>query len=162
MDEKLWSYISKKGDPPDALRFSTDPYADIATQFTHNHPEGLKSARAVVASITISLQGVHKEDIKRRIEKIYGYRLDSPLDEIRKTYSFNETCQETVPEAITAFLESHNYVSAVQNAISLGGDADTLAAIAEAYYQEIPEELVAFAESKLPQEIWDVLVPKSK
>lgn len=111
---------------------------------THNHPEGIKGALAVADSIFICRmhEGNNLKDLKRQvgkhIEKEYGYDLSRTLDEIRPTYRFSESCQDTVPQAITAFLESTDFEDAIRNAISLGGDSDTLAAItgsiAEAAY----------------------------
>lgn len=120
-------------------------YAEVSAAVTHNHPEGIKGAKATAAAIFLARKGKSKYDIKAYIESEYGYDLKRTLDEIRPSYSFNESCQETVPEAIIAFLESVDFQDAVRNAISLGGDSDTLAAItgsiAEAAYN-IPEEIV--------------------
>ena len=96
---------------------------------THNHPEGVKGAQATVSAIYLPRTDMKKDKIKEYIETKYGYDLSRTLDEIRPVYRFNETCQETVPEAIIAFLESHGFEDAIRNAISLGGDSDTLAAI---------------------------------
>ncbi|MDO5424081.1 MAG: ADP-ribosylglycohydrolase family protein [Eubacteriales bacterium] len=129
--------------------------AKTSAAVTHNHPEGIKGAMAVADAIFMARLYRGKweddyanrfyptmEDLKRGIrgqmEQEYGYDLSRSLDEIRPTYRFNETCQETVPQAITAFLESTDFEDAIRNAISLGGDSDTLAAItgsiAEAAY----------------------------
>ena len=101
-----------------------------------------------------------KKKIKEHIEKEYGYDLSKTLNEIRPTYRFNETCQETVPQAIVAFLESTDFEDAIRNAISLGGDSDTLAAItgsiAEAAYG-IPEDIKQKALSYLDEPLKDVL-----
>ncbi|MDR2076842.1 MAG: ADP-ribosylglycohydrolase family protein [Desulfovibrio sp.] len=109
----------------------------IVTEVTHNHPEGLKGAESVSVAVYMAKTGATKKEIRERIEKDY-YPLGFTLDDIRETYLFNETCQETVPQAIVAFLESITFEDAVRNAISIGGDSDTLAAItgsiAEAYY----------------------------
>ncbi|MDR2619621.1 MAG: ADP-ribosylglycohydrolase family protein [Propionibacteriaceae bacterium] len=105
---------------------------------THNHPEGIKGAQATAAAIYLARTGKTKPEIKNYIETTYGYDLSKTLDEIRPTYRFNESCQDTVPQAIIAFLESEDFKDAIRNAISLGGDSDTLAAItgsiAEAAY----------------------------
>ncbi|MDR2561505.1 MAG: ADP-ribosylglycohydrolase family protein [Holophagales bacterium] len=112
--------------------------AEISAAVTHNHPEGIKGAKATAAAIYLARTRCGKPEIKEYVEKNYGYDLCRTLDEIRPGYTFNETCQETVPEAIIAFLESGNFDDAIRNAVSLGGDSDTLAAItgsiAEAYY----------------------------
>ncbi len=113
------------------------------TVVTHNHPEGVKGAEATACAIFLARTGHSKEEIRSFIEENY-YTLDFTIDEIRPTYEFNETCQGTVPQAIEAFLESNSFEDAIRNAISVGGDSDTLAAIAggiaEAFYG-IPEEL---------------------
>jgi ADP-ribosylglycohydrolase len=115
--------------------------AELSASVTHNHPEGIKGAKAVAAAIYLARTGKGKAKIKEYIEGKYGYNLSQTLDEIRPTYKFNESCQETVPQAIIAFLESEHrfsmgrwhgseFVDAIRNAVSLGGDSDTLAAIA--------------------------------
>ncbi len=113
------------------------------TEVTHNHPEGIKGAQAVASAIFLARTGKTKKKIRHHIETTYGYDLSKSLDEIRPTYEFNESCQRTVPEAITAFLESDDFEDAIRNAISLGGDSDTLACItggiAEAFYGGVPD-----------------------
>lgn len=110
--------------------------SEAVTAVTHNHPEGIKGAEAVATLIHVALKGADKESMK--YQAITYYDMDFTLDEIRDTYQFNETCQNTVPQAIKAFLESTSFEDAIRNAISIGGDSDTLAAItgsiAEAYY----------------------------
>lgn len=95
---------------------------------THDHPEGIKGAVATAAAIFLAKNGHTKDEIRRHVEEHY-YPLDRTLDEIRPVYQFNETCRGTVPEAIIAFLESDSFEDAVRNAVSLGGDSDTLGAI---------------------------------
>jgi ADP-ribosylglycohydrolase len=145
----------------DRLHNTTRSEAAFLTGVTHNHPEGYNGAFAVVESIISARAGESKEKIKKRVMGLYGYNLNQTLDEIRPTYQFDETCQGSVPQAIIAFLESHDFVSAIQNAISIGGDSDTIAcitgSIAEAYYKEIPQELKDFAKSKLPDDIQEVM-----
>lgn len=118
--------------------------AEISARVTHNHPEGIKGAKAVAGAIYMALNKKTKDEIKEYIEKNY-YKLNFTLDKIRDSYEFDESCQGTVPQAIQAFLEAINFEDAVRNAVSLGGDSDTLAAIcgsiAEAYYG-IPEKIV--------------------
>ena len=113
------------------------------TEVTHNHPEGIMGAEATAVAIYLAREGKSIPEIREHIEKNY-YRLDFTLDGIRDTYKFNEICRDTVPQAIEAFLESTSFEDAIRNAISIGGDSDTLAAItggiAEAYYG-IPKEL---------------------
>jgi len=103
--------------------------AKISAEITHNHPEGIKGAQATAACIFLAKNNYSKDDIKEYVEKTYGYNLDGRLDVIRLDYTFDVSCQGTVPEAIIAFLESTDFEDAIRNAISLGGDSDTLAAI---------------------------------
>jgi len=116
--------------------------ARASAEVTHNHPEGIRGAQATAAATFLARQGNSKNKIRNVIEKQFGYDLSRGTSTIRQTYSFNESCQETVPEAITSFLESEDYEDAVRLAISLGGDADTLACIAggiaEAFYGGVP------------------------
>ena len=109
---------------------------------THNHEEGIRGAEATAAAIFLARSGKSREEIRTAIESRFGYDLSARLDEIRPDYSFDESCQGTVPPAIIAFLESRDYEDAIRKAISLGGDADTLACIAggiaEAFYGGVP------------------------
>ena len=144
--------------------------AQLSSEVTHNHPEGIKGAMATADAIFMCRYffgddgSDNPAEIKRRvkehIEKEYGYDLSKTLDEIRLTYRFNETCQDTVPQAIVAFLESTDFEDAIRNAISLGGDSDTLAAItgsiAEAAYG-IPEWITNKVYTYLDEPLKDVL-----
>lgn len=120
-----------------ATACSVDTYAKRSAAVTHNHPEGIKGALATANAIMFMRYRVKegtdmveaKEWLRDFIQKNYGYELSQSLDEIRPGYKFTESCQETVPQAITAFLESTDFEDAIRNAISLGGDSDTLAAI---------------------------------
>ena len=118
--------------------------ADAVTKVTHDHPEGMKGAEATVAAIFLARSGKSKEEIRAHIERHY-YKIDFTLDEIRPTYTFDVSCQGSVPQALEAFFESESFEDAIRNAISIGGDSDTIAAItggvAEAYYG-VPEELL--------------------
>jgi ADP-ribosylglycohydrolase len=120
--------------------------AKRSAEVTHNHPEGIKGAQATAAAIFLARTGSTKADIKRAMESLFGYDLSRTLDEIRPAYTFDISCQGTVPPAITAFLESNDYEDAIRKAISLGGDSDTLACItggiAEAFYKKIPTAIV--------------------
>ncbi|MGN1202672.1 MAG: ADP-ribosylglycohydrolase family protein, partial [Eubacterium sp.] len=137
-----------------------------SAEVTHNHPEGIKGAQATAAAIFLAKCSKSKEEIKEYIQDNF-YPLNKSLGEIRPNYRFNETCQETVPQAIQAFLESVDFEDAIRNAISLGGDSDTLAAItgsiAWAYYrqfgmplspdlQKIQDKVYTY----LPQEFIDI------
>ena len=120
--------------------------AEKSSAITHNHHEGKKGAKVVAAAIFLARNGYGKKEIKEFIEKSYSYNLSRTLAQIKPFYSFNETCQKTVPEAITCFLESEDFEDAIRKAIWLGGDSDTLACItggiAEAFYKKIPEEWI--------------------
>lgn len=115
----------------------TRQIARTVTAVTHNHEEGLKGAEATALAIFLARRGASKEEIQGRLSPDY-YRLDFRIDDIRPAYRFNETCQETVPQAIQCFLEADSFEDTIRTAISLGGDSDTLAAIAgsiaEAFY----------------------------
>lgn len=128
---------------------------------THNHPEGIKGAQATAAAVFLARTGSGKADIRQYVHDTFGYDLQRNIDKIRPVYHFNETCQQTVPEAIIAFLESTDYEDAIRLAISLGGDSDTLACItggiAEAYYKEIPELIVQKVLQILPEEMTAVI-----
>ena len=109
----------------------------IVTSVTHNHPEGIKGAEATAVAAYMALHGSKKEEIFTVIDNEY-YPMNFTLDEIRADYEFNETCQETVPQALKAFFEATDFEDAIRNAVSIGGDSDTIAAItgavAGAYY----------------------------
>ena len=125
------------------------------TEVTHNHPEGIKGAEATAVATWMALNGAHKPDIRKMIVREY-YQLDFTLNEIRPNYRFNETCQNTVPQALQAFFESKGFEDAIRNAISIGGDSDTLAAItgavAGAYYG-VPEHIANMVEFYLDSEL---------
>lgn len=120
-------------------------HAEMSAAISHNHPEGIKGAQATALAVFLARRGMRKEAIRARITRDYGYHLNRTVEEIRPTYAFDISCQGTVPEAIIAFLDSDSYEDAVRNAVSLGGDSDTLACIAggiaEAFYGEIPKTI---------------------
>ena len=120
-----------------------------SAEVTHNHPNGIKGAQAVVAATFLARKGESKDLIKRFVGERFGYNLDRTLDEIRPAYVFDVSCEGSVPEAIIAFLESTDFESALRKAISLGGDSDTIAcisgAIAQAFYGEIPKWMVDYS-----------------
>ena len=136
--------------------------AKTTAEVTHNHPEGIKGAQAVAVAVYMARNGSSKSEIRQYIQQHFpGYDLDRDCDTIRRDYRFDVTCQGSVPESIIAFLESVDYESAVQLAVSLGGDSDTMAAIAgsiaAAYYREIPDAITGQCLSKLPTEIIDII-----
>ena len=127
---------------------------------THNHPEGVKGAQATALAVFLARNGESKQNIKREITQRFSYGLDRTLDDIRPTYRFDVSCQGSVPESIIAFLESDSFEHAVRNAISLGGDSDTMAciagSIAEAFYGGVPEEMKAEVKRRLPAEFIEI------
>lgn len=119
-----------------------------SAEVTHNHFYGIQGAEVTAGSVFLAKSGKSKDEIKAFVENDY-YILNETLDEIRPSYEFNETCQDTVPQAIQAFMESTDYEDAIRNAISLGGDADTLAAITGSiawayYYHDRADEARSF------------------
>lgn len=136
--------------------------AEKSAEITHNHPEGIKGAVAVASSVFLARTGCSKQEIKDYIEDNLNYNLNRTIDEIRLSYHFDVSCQGSVPEAIISFLESHDFESAIRNAISIGGDSDTIAAIAgaiaEAFYKEIPETIKVEVLKRLPDEFVTVLL----
>ena len=116
-----------------------------SAEVTHNHPEGVKGAQAVATAVFLARTGSDKPAIKAHLEREFGYDLGGRLDDIRASYSFDVSCQGSVPQSIIAFLESTDFEDAVRNAVSLGGDADTMAciagAVAEAHFGGVPEHI---------------------
>jgi len=119
--------------------------AKESAEVTHNHPEGIKGAQATAASIFLARTNNSKDEIKEFVEKNFKYNLDLDLEDLRKKYRFNESCQDTVPQAIYTFLISESFEDSIRKAIYIGGDSDTLAcingSIAEAFYGGVPEEI---------------------
>ena len=134
--------------------------ARISSEVTHNHPEGIKGAQATAAAIFMARTGSTKEEIKNYIVTTFGYDLSRTIDEIRPTYDHVETCQETVPEAITAFLEGEDFEDVIRTAVSLSGDCDTLTciagSIAEAFYG-VPDWLKTECINRIDPEMIEVL-----
>jgi len=135
--------------------------AALSASVTHDHPEGIKGAEATAAAIYLADNGSTKEEIKAHIEANY-YPLPDTVAELQKTYTFDESCQGTVPQAITAFLESTDFEDAIRNAVSIGGDTDTVAAItgsiAWVYYNRTaPAGLIEAINACLPQEFIDTI-----
>ncbi len=135
--------------------------AEKSAEVTHNHPEGIKGAQATAAAIWHARKGHEKMKIKSYIESTFGYDLSRRLDDIRPEYKYNETCQGSVPEAIIAFLESTDFEDAIRNAISIGGDSDTLACItggiAEAFYGGVPHNIMDFVYGKLDGSLTEII-----
>lgn len=144
---------------------SIDETMELAQQsaiVSHNHPEGIKGAQATALAIHLALIGCTKEEIKAQIETRFGYDLSRPYKDIQPRYTFDVSCQGSVPEALIAFLESSDYESAIRMAVAYGGDADTQAAItggiAAAYYGVIPEFILKECLTRLPLDIKEIIV----
>jgi len=136
--------------------------AKRSAEITHNHIEGIKGAEATALAIFMARNNKSKNKIRERISKQFGYDLERTVDEIRPNYKFYVSCQESVPESIICFLDSTSYEDCIRNAISLGGDADTMATIAggiaEAYYNDIPKEISSNIYKRLPKEFLEILL----
>jgi ADP-ribosylglycohydrolase len=135
--------------------------AKRTAEVTHNHPEGIKGARATALAIYLARIGESKKTIRKEITDRFSYDLKRTVDEIRPDYHFDVTCQGSVPESIVAFIDSDSWEDAVKKSISLGGDADTMACItggiAQAFYKEIPENIVEDVRNRLPPDLREVL-----
>ena len=156
-------WIAKLSEPFEEGLKLTEDLAKKSAEVTHNHPEGIKGAQATASSIFFMRHGKsknaieeYKNKLKDYIQNKYKYDLNFTLNEIRPSYAFNESCQKTVPQAIVSFLESENFEDAIRNAISIGGDSDTLAAItgsiAEAAYgipEDIKEKAINYLDKKI-------------
>jgi len=160
--------VSPAGFAADTLKRAVE-LSRVVTMVTHNHAEGLKGAESVAVAIFMARRGAAKHEIAETMKTYYD--LGFTLDDIRESYRFNETCQETVPQAITAFLESASFEDAVKNAVSIGGDSDTLAAvagsIAEAYYGvpgHIKEKALTYLDGELRAiyDEWETFYTKIK
>lgn len=129
---------------------------------THGHPEGVKGAQATAAAVFLARSGAAKEEIRDFVSARFGYDLSRSCDEIRPGYRFDVSCQGTVPEAVIAFLESHDFESAIRLAVSLGGDSDTLACItggiAQAFYGGVPAGIARQALSFLDEPLRRVVL----
>jgi ADP-ribosylglycohydrolase len=146
--------------------FAFDTIGDVLQQarltavISHNHPEGIRGAQAAALAVFLARKGHSKEQIREQISRRFGYDLQRSVEQIRPAYGFRISCQETVPEAIVAFLDSLSYEDALRNAVSLGGDSDTLACItggiAEAFYGQVPEHIRAKVKTILPSCLWGI------
>lgn len=135
--------------------------ARASALLTHGHPEGIKGAQAVATAIFLARQGGGKEDIRQYVRQTFGYRLDRTVADIRPDYAFDVSCAGSVPEALVAFFDSKDTIDAIRLAVSLGGDADTQAAIAgsvaEAFYGPLPPAAEEAMNAFLPNEFIDVI-----
>ena len=129
-------------------------------EISHNHPEGVKGARATALAIFLARTTRNKSIIREEVVDRFGYDLSRTVDDIRPSYGFDVSCQGTVPEAIISFLDSDSYEDAVRNAVSLGGDSDTLACItggiAEAYYGNVSLRILKKVKECLPDDLWTI------
>jgi ADP-ribosylglycohydrolase len=159
-----WGNGSAMRVSPVGFAFSTEDevlqHARMSAEITHSHPEGIKGAEATALAVFAARTGHAKEQIRNRIQALFGYDLDRSVSDIRPSYAFDVSCQGTVPEALIAFLDSESYEDAVRNAVSLGGDSDTLACItggvAEAFYGGVPSEIRVKVEQLLTPDLWEI------
>jgi ADP-ribosylglycohydrolase len=150
---------------PVAYAFNTlhevEQEAELSARVTHNHPDGIKGARAVGAAIFLAKDNTAKNLIRDYIEAEYDYDLSTDFDKIRKHYRYDISAAGSVPQAITAFLVSENYEDAIRKTISLGGDADTQSciagAIAQAYYKDIPQYLISEMKNRIEPEMLNII-----
>lgn len=135
--------------------------ARASAEVTHNHPEGVKGAEATAAAIYFALNGMSKEDMKTVLERMFGYNLSRDYDKIQRHYRFDVSCQGSVPESIIAFLHGSDYESTIRLAVAMGGDADTMGAIAggiaAAYYGGVPKNIANVCMGFLPGEMIEVI-----
>lgn len=135
--------------------------AKRSAEVTHNHPEGVKGAQALAQAIFMARQGAGKEEIKGALEVDFGYDFSRSVDQIRQMNQFDETCQGSLPEALTCFFESRDFEDCLRLSVSIGGDTDTIACmacgLAQAYYKDIPGWMVQKVREYLPQEFIEIL-----
>ena len=159
-----WGNGSAMRVSPVGFAFATEEevlaQAKATAEITHNHPEGIKGAQATALAVFLARTGHDKEAIRSRIIDQFAYDLDRTVEDIRPSYHFDISCQGTVPAALVAFLDSESYEDAVRNAISLGGDSDTLACItggiAEPFYSDIPDVVLTKVKELLTPDLWAV------
>lgn len=167
LDEPYGSYGNGSAMRVSPVAWAVDTLEEVETlakwsaEITHDHPEGIKGAQAVAAAIFLARTGADKEEIRNYIQENY-YNLNFTLDEIRPRYRFDVTCQGSVPQAIVCFLEAEDFEDAIRNAVSLGGDCDTQAAmagaIAEAYFgipDDLQEEVFEYIDETLTDYYWE-------
>ena len=135
--------------------------AEMSAAVTHNHPEGIKGALATADAVFLARTGSSKNEIKKHIENSYNYDLNRKLDEIRPHYKFDVSCRGSVPESVICFLEADGFEETVRNAVSLGGDADTQAAIAGSIasaYWDVPSEISQESLNRLDSNLLEVFM----
>jgi len=150
---------------PIAYAFDTEEevlwHALASAAVSHDHPEGIKGAQAIALAVYLARKGADKETLRREISDRFGYNLTRTVDELRPGYVFDVSCQGSVPEAIIAFLDSITFEDAIRNAVSLGGDSDTLAcmagAVAEAFYGDVPVPIRRQVDRRLSKDLRTVL-----
>ncbi len=160
-----WGNGSAMRVSPIGFAFSSEEdvlrHAKMTAELSHNHPEGIKGAQATALAVFLARTGAGKKQIRARIAELFGYDLNRTVDGIRPGYSFDVSCQGTVPEAIIAFLDSETYEDAIRNAISLGGDSDTLACItggiAEAFHGGVRDDIVKEAQERLTPDLLQIV-----
>lgn len=133
--------------------------AAVTTSVSHNHPEGVKGAQAIATSVFLCKEGRSKQEIKEYVERTFGYNLDRTIAEIRPRYEFDVSCQGSVPEAIISFLEGNSFEEVIRLAVSLGGDSDTIGAMAGAIAAcryEIPQAIAARCNEILTEDLRDI------
>jgi ADP-ribosylglycohydrolase len=157
LDEHI---VGNQGDEAFDTKEEVLAKAKESAECTHNHPEGIKGAQATALCIFMARHGSTKEDIRKEIELLFGYDLSFTCNEIRPTYTWGGTCQDSVPQAIVAFLDGNDFEDCVRNAISIGGDSDTIGcitgSIAEAFYG-VPENIREKGLAYLPKEFKDIV-----
>ena len=128
---------------------------------THNHPEGVRGAQATALAAFLARHGASKSELRHELTERFGYDLERSVEEIRPTYAFDVSCQGSVPESIICFLDSADLEGAIRLAVSLGGDADTMACIAggiaEAFYGPVPDVIEAEVRNRLPEDLLDIV-----
>ncbi len=161
-----WGNGSAMRVSPVGLAFTSEEdvlrHAKMSAEVSHNHPEGIKGAQAVALAVFMAGTGVGKDAIRTRISRLFDYDLKRTVGDIRPNYAFDVSCQGTVPEAIIAFLDAETYEDAVRNAISLGGDSDTLACItggiAEAFYGGVGQAVENEVRKRLTPDLLETVV----
>ena len=144
----------------------TERVAGISAAITHNHPEGIKGAKATAAAIWMARNGRPKQEIRQYVEDTYVYDLSGTWAEYNRTYHWEDSCQGTVPPAIVCFLESNDFEDAIRKAVSIGGDSDTLACItggiAEAFYGGVPAFMAELTTRNFPDIFKDIIFEMKK